>query len=57
MINLKPNLKKAERIAYIDQKLESLYPEPPVPLDTKTHTPCWSLYYSVRSAPTSVSTR
>lgn len=33
MTNPKPNLKKAERIAYIDQKLESLYPEPPVPLD------------------------
>ena len=28
-------LKKAERVAYIDEKLQSLYPEPPIPLDHK----------------------
>ena len=27
--------KKAERVAYIDEKLQSLYPEPPIPLDHK----------------------
>jgi endonuclease-3 len=27
------NLSKAERVAYIDQRLEALYPNPPVPLD------------------------
>ncbi len=27
------NLSKPERIAYIDEKLEALYPDPPVPLD------------------------
>ena len=27
------NLSKPERIAYIDEKLEAMYPEPPVPLD------------------------
>ena len=32
-INLSSNLNKAERIAYIDDKLQSLYPETPVPLD------------------------
>ena len=29
------NLNKAERIAYIDEKLQSLYPKTPVPLDHK----------------------
>ena len=29
------NLNKAERIAYIDEKLQSLYPTTPVPLDHK----------------------
>ena len=29
------NLNKAERIAYIDDKLQSLYPTTPVPLDHK----------------------
>lgn len=29
------NLKKAERVAYIHEKLESLYPDPPIPLDHK----------------------
>ena len=34
-INLSSNLNKAERIAYIDDKLQSLYPTTPVPLDHK----------------------
>ena len=34
-INLNSNLNKAERIAYIDEKLQSLYPTTPVPLDHK----------------------
>ena len=29
------NLTKAERIAYVDEKLQSLYPTTPVPLDHK----------------------
>ena len=31
----KKGLSKAERIAFIDQKLQALYPNPPVPLDHK----------------------
>ena len=34
-ITLNSNLNKAERIAYIDEKLQSLYPATPVPLDHK----------------------
>ena len=29
------NMSKAERIAYIDERLQSLYPKTPVPLDHK----------------------
>ena len=29
------NLSKAERIRFIDQRLQTLYPKPPVPLDHK----------------------
>ena len=34
-ITFNSNLNKAERIAYIDEKLQSLYPNTPVPLDHK----------------------
>jgi endonuclease-3 len=34
------NLSKAERIAYIDDRLQALYPETPVPLD---HTDPYTL--------------
>ncbi len=37
-------LNKAERIAFIDQKLQSLYPDPPVPLD---HTNSFTLLIAV----------
>lgn len=30
-----PNLKKAERVAYIHRRLNELYPDPPIPLDHK----------------------
>ena len=38
------NLSKAERIAYIDDKLQALYPETPVPLD---HTDPYTLLIAV----------
>jgi endonuclease-3 len=38
------NLNKAERIAYIDKKLQSLYPTTPVPLD---HTDAYTLLIAV----------
>ena len=43
-INLNSNLNKAERIAYIDDKLQSLYPTTPVPLD---HTDPYTLLIAV----------
>ena len=38
------NLNKAERIAYIDDRLQALYPETPVPLD---HTDPYTLLIAV----------
>ena len=38
------NLNKAERIAYIDDRLQALYPETPVPLD---HTDPFTLLIAV----------
>ena len=43
-INVNSNLNKAERIAYIDEKLQSLYPTTPVPLD---HTDSYTLLIAV----------
>ena len=39
-MNVNSNLNKAERIAYIDEKLQSLYPTTPVPLDHKDPYTC-----------------
>lgn len=38
------NLNKAERIAFIDQTLQALYPQTLVPSITATPIPCWSRY-------------
>jgi len=37
-------MKKADRVAYIDQRLQELYPEPPIPLD---HTDPFTLLVAV----------
>ena len=39
------NMLKEDRVAFIDQRLQELYPNPPVPLDHTDPTPFWSRCY------------
>ncbi|GIR70944.1 MAG: hypothetical protein CM15mP74_21950 [Halieaceae bacterium] len=43
------NLSKAQRIAYIDERLQALYPETPCTLIIVTPIPCSSRFYSAHN--------